>query len=207
MQGLFITLEGGEGAGKSTQIPVMRGFYEKRGRQVLTLREPGGTPCAEEMRRILKTRRTDDELCDRAELLLMYAARAQLTHTVILPALEAGKVVICDRYDLSTVAYQGGGRGISAEIIDACRKAAIGSFRPDLTLLLDLEVEQGMQRARARGAADRFEASETAFFERVRRAYLESARRDPEHIRIIDASKNVGEVTAQILNVLEGLNA
>ncbi|MGN0909600.1 MAG: dTMP kinase [Succinivibrio sp.] len=197
MRGIFITLEGGEGAGKSTQIPRLAGFLRSRGLDPLCLREPGGTPCAEKMRAILKEKRDDDKLCDEAELLLMYAARAQLTRTVIIPALEAGRAVLCDRYDLSTLAYQGGGRGIALEKIRAVRSVAIGDFKPDLTLLFDLDVSEGMRRARGRGQADRFESSSLGFFEKVRAAYLEQQKADPSRIRLIDASRSPDEVFAQ----------
>lgn len=201
--GFFITLEGGEGAGKSTQIPVIKEFFEKKGYEVITLREPGGTPCAEEIRSVLKTRREDDELCDEAELLLMYACRAQLTNTVIKNALLEGKIVICDRYDLSTRAYQGCGRGIDPKIIRNVREAAIGDFAPDLTLLFDLSVEQGMARASKRGAADRIESSGMAFFNRVRDGFLRFAHDDPEHIRIVDASKDIAAVSNEVISLLE----
>lgn len=203
-RGLFITLEGGEGAGKTTQIPVIREYFEKRGAEVITLREPGGTPCAEEIRTILKTAHDDDPLCNEAELLLMYAARAQLTKNVIIPALKAGKVVICDRYDLSTRAYQGCGRGIDPKIIAAVKHAAIGDFYPDLTLLLDLSVEEGMNRADKRSARDRIELAGDDFFRRVREGFLSFAQEDPEHIKLIDASKPLASVSAEIINVLDG---
>lgn len=206
MQGYFITFEGGEGAGKSTQIPLVKKYFEERGFDVLTLREPGGTPCAEEIRRILKTRRDDDDLCDEAELLLMYASRAQLTRQVILPALQSGKIVLCDRYDLSTVAYQGGGRGIPLAALQKIRDVAIGDFYPDLTLLFDLSVEQGMSRARSRGESDRFEDSALDFFRRVRNTYLECAAQDPAHIRVIDASRDIAAVTQEITSILDGMD-
>lgn len=201
--GFFITLEGGEGAGKSTQIPVIKQFFEKKGYEVITLREPGGTPCAEEIRRVLKQKREDDELCDEAELLLMYASRAQLTNTVIKKALLEGKIVICDRYDLSTKAYQGYGRGIDAKTIQNVREAAIGDFAPDLTLLFDLSVEQGMARASKRGVADRIESSGMAFFYRVREGFLKLAHDDPEHIKIVDASKDIAAVSNEVISLLE----
>lgn len=206
MQGYFITFEGTEGAGKSTQIPIVKKYFEDKGFDVLTLREPGGTPCAEEIRRILKTKRDDDDLCDEAELLLMYASRAQLTRQVILPALQAGKIVLCDRYDLSTVAYQGGGRGIPLTALQKIRDVAIGDFAPDLTLLFDISAEQGMMRARSRGASDRFEDAAMDFFRRVRDTYLECAKKDPEHIRVIDASLGIEEVTQEITSLLDGMD-
>lgn len=202
-KGIFITLEGGEGAGKTTQIPIIKEYFTKHGFEVVTLREPGGTPCAEQIRTILKTAREDDPLCDESELLLMYAARAQLTKKVIIPALQSGKVVICDRYDLSTKAYQGYGRGIDAKTISSVRKAAIGCFEPDLTLLLDLSVKDGMSRALKRSARDRIELAGDAFFERVRNGFLACAKEDPEHIKIVDASMSPQEVSAQIVKILD----
>lgn len=202
MSGIFISLEGGEGAGKSTQIPVLSEFLKAKGYDTLCLREPGGTPCAEKMREILKEKRSDDKLCDSAELLLMYASRAQLTRTVIIPALKAGKAVLCDRYDLSTIAYQGGGRGLSMDEIRAVRKVAIGDFKPDLTLLFDLDVDTGMERARARGSADRFESLGTDFFERVRGTFLSEQKADPERIRIIDASLPRDKVSAMAEEII-----
>lgn len=203
MSGYFITFEGTEGAGKSTQIPIVKEYFEKRGFEVVTLREPGGTPCAEEIRTILKTKRPADELCDETELLLMYAARAQLTHQRIIPALKDGKVILCDRYDLSTVAYQGGGRGIPLTTLHKVREVAIGDFYPDLTLLFDISAEQGMARARNRGASDRFEDAAMDFFRRVRSTYLESAKADPRHIKVIDATQDIAGVTAQIISILD----
>lgn len=202
-KGIFITLEGGEGAGKTTQIPIIKEYFTKCGFEVITLREPGGTPCAEQIRSILKTAREDDPLCDESELLLMYAARAQLTKKVIIPALQSGKVVICDRYDLSTRAYQGYGRGIDAKIISSVRQVAIGCFEPDLTLLLDLSVKEGMSRALKRSARDRIELAGDAFFERVRNGFLACAKEDPEHIKIVDASMSPQEVSAQIVKILD----
>ena len=154
--GLFITLEGSEGSGKSTQIAYIKSYLESKGRKVICVREPGGTPIAEDIRKILKTPRSDDNLCDTAELLLMYAARAQLVNTLIKPNLEKGIDVICDRHDLSTIAYQGGGRGMNMDDINACRKVVLGDFRPNLTILIDIDPVVGMNRAQKRGALDRF---------------------------------------------------
>ncbi len=205
-RGFFITLEGGEGAGKSTQVKLIKDYLESHGRKVLCLREPGGTRVAEQIRAILKTPCPEDELCDKAELLLMYAARAQLVETVIKPALSVGTDVICDRHDLSTVAYQGGGRGLPMKDIEALRQVTLGAFRPDLTLLLDLPAEQGLSRARSRGpGSDRFERAELEFFERVREAYLTAAARCPSIIKKIDATLDPGAVFSQIKVFLESL--
>ena len=172
MRGLFITLEGTEGAGKSSMIPVVKRVLEESGRQVVCVREPGGTPIAEKIREILKTP-ADEKLNDKAELLLMYAARAQLVETVIRPTLAKGVDVISDRHDLSTIAYQGGGRKIPLSLIDKARQVALGDFHPDLTILMDIDPYVGMQRAKGRGALDRFEQEQMAFFERVRNTYLD----------------------------------
>ncbi len=205
-KGLFITLEGSEGAGKSTQIALIRKYLEDLGRKVVTVREPGGTPIAEDIRKLLKTPRTDESMCDTTELLLMYAARAQLVNTFILPKLNEGVDVICDRHDLSTVAYQGGGRGMNMEHINAIRSVVLGDFRPDLTILLDIEPVQGMQRVRSRGQLDRFEQSDMSFFERVRNTYLEYAREHDDFVKVIDASLSLDEVSSQVKAVLDGLN-
>ncbi|MCR5085259.1 MAG: dTMP kinase [Succinivibrionaceae bacterium] len=196
-QGIFITLEGGEGAGKSTLVPALCEALQGLGfPRVHALREPGGTPAAEEIRAILKAPREGERLLDTTELLLMYAARAQLVGSLIRPALSRGEAVVCDRFDLSTLAYQGGGRQIPLGVIAKVREVAIGGFAPDLTLLLDLPVEQGMARARGRGAADRFELEQRPFFERVRAAYLDYAKAHPGEVEVVDASRGIGAVRA-----------
>jgi len=184
---------------------VVKDYLEGLGRKVITLREPGGTPIAEDIRSLLKTPRHDEKMCDTTELLLMYAARAQLVNTLLKPELEKGTDIVCDRHDLSTVAYQGGGRGMSMEVINALRRIVLEDFRPDLTILLDIDPALGMQRARHRGELDRFEQSEFAFFERVRNTYLECARRDPEHIALIDGSSDVSEVSEAVISHLKRL--
>ena len=204
MRGLFITFEGTEGAGKSTLIKEIEKWLTQKGIDFVSVREPGGTVLAEKMRAILKTPCPEEKLCDKSELLLMYAARAQLVETLIKPALARGQCVICDRHDLSTVAYQGGGRGLPMDEIDCVRKVALGDFRPHLTLLLDIDPKVGMQRARSRGALDRFELEQLSFFERVRNAYLDAAKRLP-YIKVIDASKTVEEVKAEAMSALEAL--
>lgn len=204
MSGLFITFEGTEGAGKSTLIKEIEIWLKEKEIDFVSVREPGGTILAEKMRAILKTPCPEEKLCDKSELLLMYAARAQLVETLIKPALAKGQCVICDRHDLSTVAYQGGGRGLPMDEIDSVRKVALGNFRPDLTLLLDIDPKVGMQRARSRGALDRFELEQLSFFERVRNAYLDAAKRLP-YIKVIDASKTVEEVRAEAISALEAL--
>ena len=201
-RGFFITLEGGEGSGKSTQVPVVADFFRQRGYDVVCTREPGGTKLAEQIRSVLLTKNPEEDLCDKSELLLMYAARAQLVETLIKPSLAQGKVVISDRFDLSTLAYQGAGRGIPLAEIAALRQVAIGDFAPDLTLLLDVPVEVGMARMRARGKADRIEQAGTAFFERIRTGFREYALSHPGEVALIDGTKELAQVSAQVEQVL-----
>lgn len=205
MRGLFITLEGTEGAGKSSMIPVVKRVLEESGRQVVCVREPGGTPIAEKIREILKTP-ADEKLNDKAELLLMYAARAQLVETVIRPTLAKGVDVISDRHDLSTIAYQGGGRKIPLSLIDKARQVALGDFHPDLTILMDIDPYVGMQRAKGRGALDRFEQEQMAFFERVRNTYLDCAKNDAS-IVVVNAALDLKTVTYQVESVIKGVLA
>lgn len=206
-KGLFITLEGTEGSGKSTQIAVIKAHMEAKGHKVVCLREPGGTPIAEEIRTLLKTPRKDDNMCDKTELLLMYAARAQLVETVIKPLLSAGTDVICDRHDLSSVAYQGGGRGMNMDDINAIRKVVLGNFRPDLTIVIDLDPKIGMQRAKNRGELDRFELSQIDFFERVRNTYLEYAKTHQDFVSVVDGHKEISAVSHDVIACLDKLNA
>lgn len=206
-KGLFITLEGTEGSGKSTQIAVIKAYMEAKGHKVVCLREPGGTPIAEEIRTLLKTPRKDDNMCDKTELLLMYAARAQLVETVIKPLLAQGTDVICDRHDLSTVAYQGGGRGMNMDDINAIRKVVLGDFRPNLTIVIDVDPKIGMQRARNRGELDRFELSKIDFFERVRNTYLEHAKHHPDFVKVVDGQKEISAVSKDVISCLEKINA
>lgn len=206
-KGLFITLEGTEGSGKSTQIAVIKAHMEAKGHKVVCLREPGSTPIAEEIRTLLKTPRKDDNMCDKTELLLMYAARAQLVETVIKPLLSAGTDVICDRHDLSSVAYQGGGRGMNMDDINAIRKVVLGNFRPDLTIIIDVDPKIGMQRARNRGELDRFELSQIDFFERVRNTYLEYAKTHQDFVSVVDGHKEISAVSHDVIACLDKLNA
>jgi dTMP kinase len=202
VKGLFITLEGGEGAGKSTQIDHLRRWFADRGREVLVTRQPGGTPLAEEIRELL-LHRPDQPVHELTELLLMFAARAQFLAERVRPALEQGVVVLCDRFTDSTYAYQGGGRGVPRERIDVLADLVHGDLEPDLTLLLDLPVAEGMARAADRSRADRIEREDLAFFERVRQAFLDQASREPERFRVIDAAKPPEAVWADIQACLE----
>ena len=201
-RGFFITLEGGEGSGKSTQVPVVADFFRQRGYDVVCTREPGGTKLAEQIRSVLLTKDPEEDLCDKSELLLMYAARAQLVETLIKPSLAQGKVVISDRFDLSTLAYQGAGRGIPLAEIAALRQVAIGDFAPDLTLLLDVPVEVGMARMRARGKADRIEQTGDAFFARIQKYFKDYALNHLNQVAIIDATRSIDEVSAEIEQAL-----
>jgi len=196
-RGKFISVEGIEGVGKSTNIDVLVGRVEAAGFKVLTTREPGGTPFAEDLREILMNR-GDEPVPEIAELLLMFAARSFNVNNVILPALEAGTWVICDRFTDSTRAYQGGGRGIPMETIDRVADWVHGETWPDLTILLDAPVEIGMERASKRSAPDRFEQERHDFFQRVRECYLQIAANEPDRIVVIDTTRSLEEVSADI---------
>ena len=204
MQARFITLEGIEGAGKSTQLEVVRACLEERGISVMTSREPGGTPIAERIRSVLLDPESQGIAAD-TELLLMFAARAEHLAQSILPALRRGTWVVCDRFTDATYAYQGGGRGIDTDRIAVLEKYVQGSLRPDLTILLDLDVSAGLARAGRRSAPDRFESETIRFFEGVRQAYLERAARYPERIRVIDARGNALAVGDQVRATVESL--
>ncbi len=202
MSAKFIVIEGLEGAGKSTAVRHVEAWLRQQGiTQIEKTREPGGTPLAERMRAIVKEIH-DEPLTIQAELLLMYAARVQLVETRIKPALQQGIWVIGDRHDLSSLAYQGGGRGIDEQLIRQIKQAVLGDFAPDLTLYLDIDPAIGLARARARGELDRIELEQQAFFERTRARYLALAQRDPR-IHVIDASQNEAQVAHAIAQVLE----
>ncbi|NQD93299.1 dTMP kinase, partial [Pseudomonas sp. CrR25] len=186
MSGLFITLEGPEGAGKSTNRDYLAARLVERGIEVLLTREPGGTPLAERVRELLLAP-SDEPMAADTELLLMFAARAQHLAQVIRPALARGCVVICDRFTDATYAYQGGGRGVAEARIAILENFVQDGLRPDLTLVFDLPVEVGLARAVARGRLDRFEQEGRGFFEAVRQAYLRRAGADPQRYRILDA--------------------
>jgi dTMP kinase len=203
---LFITLEGIEGAGKSTVARAVREWLRQRGRGAILTREPGGTPLAERVRQIVLERGTE-QLSAATETLLMFAARGIHLENLIRPALERGDCVVCDRFTDATRAYQGAGRGVDPAWIESLASQVHGGLQPDCTLLLDLPVPLGLERARSRhgGAADRFEAEAQAFFERVRAGYLELARREPTRIHVIDASVALAAVERQVAAVLERL--
>ena len=202
MTGKFIVIEGLEGAGKTTAInTVARILKQHHIADLQFTREPGGTPIAEALRNIIKNGLDNEPLTDKAELLMLYAARIQLVDNVIKPALKMGKWVIGDRHDLSTQAYQGGGRQIDKVFIETLQAQVLGNFKPDLTLYLDIAPELGLMRARSRGQLDRIEQQSLPFFERIRQRYLQLAERD-NTIVTIDANKSIEEVTAQIETIL-----
>lgn len=192
-RGLFITVEGGEGVGKSTNIAFMQKVLEEKGLAVMVTREPGGTPLAEEIREVLIKNR-EEEVVSETELLLMFAARAQHLYQKILPALEKGICVISDRFTDATYAYQSGGRGVSSEKVALLENFVQGDIRPDITFLFDAPIEVGMSRAQKRGALDRFEEEEMSFFNRVRDNYLQRAAKEPSRFKIIDASQSLEAV-------------
>ena len=201
MKGKFITVEGIEGVGKTTNIDFIHQQLQAAGRDVVLTREPGGTPLAEAIRGLLLDPAYTgmDSTC---ELQLMFAARAEHLAKVVWPALQQGQWVLCDRFTDATYAYQGGGRGIDSDVIARLEELVQGDFRPDLTLLLDVPVEIGLARAGKRGALDRFEQEKVDFFQRVRNAYLEMAQRSPDRYRVIDASLPLNEVQNQIAATL-----
>jgi dTMP kinase len=203
-RGKFITLEGGEGVGKSTNLPFIESYLSQRGISVITSREPGGTQLAETLRALLLDH-DSETLAEQTELLLMFAARAQHIKHVIEPALARGQWVLCDRFTDSTYAYQSGGRNMPIENIAYLEQLVQGSLRPDLTLLLDAPVNIGMQRAKRRAAFDRFEAEQLSFFERVRNAYLNQAYRHPERVKIIVADQPLAQVQHAIITALQPL--
>lgn len=195
--GLFITLEGPEGAGKSTNRDYLAELLGSGGREVVLTREPGGTPLAERIREILLAPAAEPMAVD-TELLLMFAARAQHLAQVVRPALARGALVLCDRFVDATYAYQGGGRGVPVERIATLEAFVLGDLQPDLTLVFDLPVEIGLARAARRGALDRFEQEQRAFFEAVRQTYLDRAQAVPTRYRLINASRSLAEVQAEL---------
>lgn len=196
-RGLFISVEGGEGVGKSTNIAFMQQILVSQGLEVMVTREPGGTPLAEEIREVLIKNR-EEKVVSETELLLMFAARAQHLYQKILPALEKGQWVISDRFTDATYAYQSGGRGVPAEKVSLLENFVQGDFRPDMTFLFDAPIEVGMSRAQKRGALDRFEEEEMSFFNRVRENYLKRAAEDTARFKIIDANQSLELVQADL---------
>ena len=206
--GRFLTLEGIEGAGKSTVARLVAAWLEARGLPTRLTREPGGTPLAERVRQIVLGH-GEEPLSAVTETLLMFAARALHVEQVIAPALSRGEWVVCDRFTDATRAYQGSGRGVERALIDALARAVHPSLSPDCTLLLDLSVTAGLKRARSRqsAGADRFEVESGAFFERVRAGYLALAADEPHRVRVIDATQSLQVVERQVVVILEELRA
>ncbi len=200
----FITLEGGEGVGKTTNMDFIAGLLAEKGIAVVKTREPGGTRLAEKIRQLLLDNQ-DEAVEPNAELLLMFAARAQHLEHVIKPALARGDWVLCDRFTDATYAYQGGGRGMSMATIAWLEQLVQGDLRPDLTLLLDAPVQTGMMRARQRSAPDRFEQEKQVFFEKVRQSYLMLAERHRQRFVVIDASQPLVEVQQAIKRRIDAL--
>ena len=198
----FITVEGIEGAGKTSCLDLLEQLIRQRGHEVLVTREPGGTPLGEDLRQLLLGHRHDG-MADDTELLLMFAARAEHLHAKIEPALVAGSWVLCDRFTDATYAYQGYGRGIDVQRIAALETWVQGERRPDLTLLLDLPVEVGLQRAGRRSTPDRFERQALTFFDRVRQGYLSLAASAPGRFRVIDAGQSLDQVSRQVTATID----
>ena len=202
--GKFITIEGTEGVGKSTNLAYVHEWLTNRGVDVMVTREPGGTPLAEEIRTLLLAKR-DEAVDETAELLLVFAARAQHLQQVIKPALARGAWVLCDRFTDATYAYQGSGRGLDVATIAQLEQLVQGDLRPDLTLVLDIDVELGLQRARQRAELDRFESEAVAFFERVRAAYRALAEAAPARYAVVNAGQPLVAVQQDIDRVLQAL--
>jgi len=203
-RGKFISIEGIEGVGKSTNIAHLTSILEERGYNVLTTREPGGTPMAERIRELL-IEHGDEPMPEIAELLLMFASRSLNVSNLIQPALAAGTWVVCDRFTDASRAYQGGGRGIPLNDINQLAKLVMGDLEPDLTILLDAPVETGMSRAGQRGKPDRFEVERSEFFGRVRDAYLRLAKAEPERFVIVDATQALKSVKDDIAQIARAL--
>jgi len=202
MTGKFITVEGIEGAGKTTCMQVVTEVIEHQGINAIHTREPGGTDLGEDLRSLLLGHKHTG-MSDDAELLMMFAARAEHIAQKIQPALDDGKWVLCDRFTDATYAYQGYGRGIPLEKIAGLENWVQGELRPDLTLLMDLPVEVGMERAGKRSAPDRFESEAWDFFERIRQGYLSIAAEQPSRVKVIDASQDLPDVQSQVRVAIE----
>jgi dTMP kinase len=203
-KGKFITVEGTEGVGKSTNMAFIENWLKNAGKELVITREPGGTVLGEKLRAVLLDAK-EQAMCDDTELLLMFAARAQHIHEVIKPALDAGKWVLCDRFTDATYAYQGGGRGIDMSRIAQLEQWVQADLRPDMTIILDLPVKIGLERAGKRSAPDRFELEKHDFFNKVRKTYLERAAAQPQRYQVIDASPSISVVQQSIHAVLENM--
>ncbi len=202
--GKFITIDGVEGAGKSTQIKFICDYLQAKGINVVLTREPGGTDLGEKIRELLLSTQTQSMHND-SELLLMFAARNEHIHHKIMPALGRGDWVLSDRFTDASYAYQGGGRGLNIERIEQLERWVLGDFAPDMTLLLDIPVEQGMSRVESRGEKDRIELEKMDFFQRVRQAYIDRSKKYPDRIKLIDSSKEREHTSQQIQQILDSL--
>lgn len=202
MQGLFISMEGPDGAGKSTQIELLKSYLADKGYKVVITREPGGTTISEAIREVILNK-DYSEMCDNTELLLYAAARAQLVHEVIRPALEEGNAVICDRFVESSVVYQGIGRGLGIDTVYAVNEYALRGLRPQLTILLDLDAEEGLRRKKNQAELDRMEAAGIEFHKKVAEGYRTLAERDPARIMRISATLPKEEIHAKIVEEIE----
>ena len=205
MSGYFITFEGSEGCGKTTQIEALAKALEAQGKTVLITREPGGTLIGEKIRNLLQDPGHENEISDMAELLLFSASRAELIASRIQPALKRGEIVICDRFYDSTYVYQGLGRAIDMDIVEQLNQITVGTLKPDLTILLDLDAKVGIERAKSRqsGELDRIENESLVFFEAVRNGYLELAKKEPERFKTIDGLLSVDAIKAIIWDTVE----
>ncbi len=206
-QGLFITFEGPEGAGKTTQIELLKKYLTSLGHEIITTREPGGTPIGEEIRNILKNPSLNSILSNNAEVLLLQAARAQHVDELITPALKSGKTVICDRFSDSSLAYQGIARDFGEEIIDKLNKFSTEQTEPDLTFLLDISPEIGLKRAEKRelenSKKDRWEEQSLSFHIKVREAFLKIANEHPERVKVVSAEKDIKSIQQEIVRIIK----
>ena len=202
-RGLFITIEGVEGVGKSTNIDVIKDYLTDKKIDFVVTREPGGTFLAEKIRELLVETHIEENLSDLSELLLIFASRAQHLEKLIKPTLAKGTWVICDRFTDATYAYQGGGRGLDQRKISLLEKLVQEDLRPDLTVILDLNPQVGLERAKQRGELDRFENEDMDFFKKVRATYLDTAAADPKRCIVLDASLELSEVKSQLLKSLK----
>ncbi len=204
-KGKFITFEGGEGCGKSTHIERLATRLRQDGHQVLVAREPGGTAVGEQIRHILQYSRESAAMTPETELLLFCASRAQLVREIICPALNDGRMVICDRFFDSTTVYQGVGRKLDPQAVAAINSFAVGACVPDLTLVIDLDPRLGLERTRGRVLFDRMENQSLEFYDRVRQGYLDLARREPQRVKVVDGSQSIEAIEQQIWSLVKGV--
>ncbi len=204
--GIFLTIEGIEGVGKSTAVQFIQEYLTQKNKKFIITREPGGTEIAEKIREILLTPNSEEKITPDTELLLMFASRSQHIHHVILPALKAGKWVVSDRFVDASYAYQGGGRQLDMKFLQQLDEQIVHSLKPNATILLDASPEIGLARAKHRGPQDRIEQEKVDFFERVRTGYLARASKEPKRFHVIDATKPVESVQNEIKTILDGLN-